>query len=186
MKRSIGPVALLVVCIGLAFVAGTVGSTPVDPAKMPEPVANTFKTMFPNATIDKLDVEEEEGVMVYDFEFRAGGKEKEADIAGDGTMMESTLVVVAKDIPAAAMKTIKKTAGKATLGRLEWIASYYKPEGGKLVQLPKEQISYAAEMNKGDKWAEVFVDPAGKITEKPVWAPRPAVTSANTGGQTGK
>jgi len=184
MKRRLGVVSFLIALLALAFVAGTGGSTPVSPDKMPEAVANTFKTMFPNGTIDKLDVETEEGVEVYDFEFRAGDREKEADIAGDGTMMESTLVIVAKDIPPAAMKTIKKVAGKATLGRLEWLNTFYMPEAGKLVKLAKPEIHYAAELHKGGKTAEVFVTPAGKVTEQPDWNPKPEAPS--TGGTTGK
>jgi hypothetical protein len=183
MKSRAG--AILVVGIGLAFVAGTVGSTPVPPDQMPEPVAHTFKTLFPNGTIQKLDSEMEEGVMVYDFEFKTGDREKEADIAGDGTMMESTLVVTAKDIPAPAMKTIKKVAGKAKLGRMEWLETFYKPEGGKLVKLAKSEIHYACEMTKGDLMAEVFVTPEGKVTEAPEWVKAPAA-STNTGGSTGK
>ena len=173
MKRGVGLAPLLTVCIGLAFIAGTGGSTPVAPDKLPEPVANTFKTMFPNGTIDKLDVEEEDGVMVYDFEFRAGEREKETDIAGNGTMIESTLVVVAADIPEPAMKGIKKAAKDAKLGRLEWLETFYELKDGKVIKLPKSEIHYAAELHRGDQTAEVFVNPAGKVTEAPKW-PKPA------------
>ena len=173
MKRGVGLAPLLAVCIGLAFIAGTGGSTPVAPDKLPEPVAKTFKTMFPNGTIDKLDVEEEDGVMVYDFEFRAGEREKETDIAGDGTMIESTLVVVAADIPEPAMKGIKKAAKDAKLGRLEWLETFYELKDGKVIKLPKSEIHYAAELHRGDQTAEVFVNPAGKVTEAPKW-PKPA------------
>jgi hypothetical protein len=178
MKSRTG--ALAIACIGLAFAAGMSRSNPVPQDKLPEPVANTFKTLFPNGTIDKLDAEEEDGVMVYDFEFRAGEREKEADIAADGTMMESTLVIVAKDIPAPAMKTIQKVAGKAKLGRMEWLETFYKTKDGKLVKLPKSEIHYACEMHRGDQMAEVFVTPEGKVTEKPEWPPAPAT---GTGGK---
>jgi hypothetical protein len=185
MKRSIGMESVLIALIGLAFAAGAGGSTALAPDKLPDPVANTFKTLFPNGTIQKLDAEEEDGVMVYDFEFKAGDREKETDIAGDGTMMESTLVIVAKDIPPAAMKSIQKVAGDAKLGRLEWLETFYKTKDGKLVKLSKPEIHYAAEMHRGDKTAEVFVTPTGKVTEKPDWnAPKPATTSA--GGNPGK
>ena len=182
MKSGVGLKSFLIACIGLAFTAGAGGSTPVAPDKLPEPVANTFKTMFPNGTIQKLDVEEEDGVMVYDFEFRAGEREKEADIAGDGTLLESTLVVVAADIPEPAMKGIKKAAKDAKLGRLEWLETFYKTKDGKVVKLPKSEIHYAAELWRGDQMAEVFVDPAGKVTEAPKW-PKPAKKSS--GGKTG-
>lgn len=185
MKRSIGVESVLIALLGLAFAVVAGGSTPVSPDKLPEPVANTFKTMFPNGAIDKLDVEEEDGVMVYDFEFRAGDREKESDIAGDGTMLESTLVIVAKDIPAPAMKAIKKAAGSAKLGRLEWLETFYKTEAGKIVQLPKSEIHYAAELHRDGKMTEVFVTPSGKVTEAPDWkAAKPTTTS--TGAKTGK
>jgi len=159
------------VVLGLALVAGIVRSAPFPPEKLPAPVAATFKTMFPNGTIDQLDAEEEEGVMVYDFEFHAGDKEKEADIAADGTMMESTLVITQKEIPPAAMKTIQAAAKGATLGRCEWMETYYEPTKGKLVKLEKPMIKYAAEMAKGGKKAEAIVSEAGKVVEAPEWVP---------------
>jgi len=185
MKKGIGLKLFLVASIGLVLVARTGGSAPLAPDKLPEPVANTFKTMFPNGTIAKLDVEEEDGVMVYDFEFSAGGREKEADIAGDGTMIESTLVVAAKDIPAPAMKTIKRTAKGAKLGRMEWLETFYELKDGKIIKLPKSEIHYAVEMSRGDQKAEVFVDPAGKVTEAPEWVSAKPVEPKSE-GKTGK
>jgi hypothetical protein len=58
MKSRAG--ALVIACVGLVFAAGMSRSTPVPQDKLPEPVANTFKTMFPNGTIDQLDAEEED------------------------------------------------------------------------------------------------------------------------------
>ena len=183
--KSIGLKSFLVACCGLLFVAGAGRSAPLAPEKLPDPVASTFKTMFPNATIEKLDAEEENGVMVYDFEFNAGGREKESDIAGDGTMVESTLVIAAKDIPAPAMKTIKSTAKGAKLGRMEWLETFYELKDGKVIKLPKPQIHYAVEMTRGDKKAEVFVDPAGKVTEGPEWVSNKE-PKAPAQGKTGK
>jgi hypothetical protein len=184
MKRRIRLTSFLVVCIGLAFLAGRGASAPFAQDKLPEPVANTFKTLFPNGTVDKLDAEEEDGVMVYDFEFHAGDKQKEADIAHDGTMMESTLVITAKEIPPAAMKSIQKVAGKAKLGRLEWLETFYKTKDGKLVKLSKSEIHYAAEMWRGELMAEVFVTPTGKVTEQPDW--KAAEAAAKSAPKTGK
>ena len=183
MNRRIGA---LLACIGLVFVVARGSSAPFPQDKLPEPVANTFKTLFPNGEIQKLDAEEEDGVMVYDFEFKAGEREKEADIAANGTMMESTLVITAKDIPPAAMKSIQKSANGAKLGRLEWLETFYKTKAGKLVKLSKSEIHYAAEMWRGDQTAEVFVTPTGKVTEKPEWKAVPKAANENPGGATGK
>ena len=173
MRQVIGLRRLIVVGIGLAFVATTSRSTPVPPDQLPEPVASTFRTMFPNGTIQKLDSEEENGVVVYDFEFRAGGREKETDIAADGTMIESTLVITAKDIPATAMKGIRAVAKGAKLGRCEWIETSYELEGGKVIKMAKPMIKYAAEMRKAGKMAEAIVTTDGKVVEAPEWLPIP-------------
>ncbi len=183
MNRRIGA---LLVCMGLVFMVARGSSAPFPQDKLPTPVAHTFKTLFPNGEIQKLDAEEEDGVMVYDFEFKAGDREKEADIAADGTMMESTLVITPKDVPPAAMKSIQKVANGAKLGRTEWLETFYKTKDGKLVKLAKSEIHYATEMWRGDMMGEVFVTPTGKVTEKPEWKAFPKPTSENTGGATGK
>ena len=171
MTRAFGRGGLWVAVLGLVLVVGTGRSAPVAPDQLPEPVAKTFHALFPNGTIDRLDAEEEDGVMVYDFEFHAGDREKETDIAADGTMMESTLVITRKDIPAAAMKGILAAAKGARLGRCEWMETRYEPRAGRLVPLEKPMIKYAAEMTKGGKQAEVIVSESGQVVEAPEWLP---------------
>jgi hypothetical protein len=170
MARSFVRGGLGLAVLAVVAVVGT-GGTPVPQDKLPEPVAKTFQTLFPNGVIDQLDSEEENGVMVFDFEFHAGGREKEADIAADGTMMESTLVITRKEFPAAAMKRIQLAAKGARIGRCEWMESRYEPEAGKLVALPKPMIKYAAEMTRGGKSAEIIVTADGKVVEAPEWVP---------------
>jgi hypothetical protein len=171
MKRVSERGGWVVVVLGLVLVAGSVRSAPLAPDKLPEPVAATFKAMFPNGTIDKLDAEEEEGVMIYDFEFHAGGREKEADIAGDGTMVESTLVITQKDIPPVPMKAIMAAAKGAKLGRCEWMETYYDLKDGKVIPMDKPMVKYAAEMTKSGKKAEAIVSVDGKMVEAPEWMP---------------
>lgn len=139
--------------------------------QLPDAVDETFKAAYPNAEIQKLTAEVENGITVYDFEFKDGETEKETDIAADGTMLEWTLVVAAGDIPAGPMKTISAHAKGATLGRLERIEVRYDTRDGKVVELPTLVIRYAAEMTKGKKKAEVIVNSDGTVFEKPEWAP---------------
>ena len=57
------------------------------PATQPnDAVSKTFKANFPKAVIEKLEYEVENGVGVYDFEFKNGDLEQECDIAADGTL----------------------------------------------------------------------------------------------------
>lgn len=162
----------LIGLFGLAFFASTGRSKSMAPdAELPDAVAKTFKTAFPKAVIQKLDVDIEDGVTIYDFEFKDGAVERETDIAADGTMMEVTLVIDPKTVPAAAMKTIRKGAKGATLGRTERIQISWEPKDGKVIKLPKMVTRYAAEMTKGDQKAEVIVTPSGTVVEPSKWIP---------------
>ena len=164
----------LVVAVLSLFVVASAHATslPVD-SKLPDAVANTFKARYPNGKIEKLDVTEEEGVNVYDIEFVDGKMEKETDIAEDGTMLEFTHVIPAKEIPAAPMKAIRANSQGAKLGRLEKIEIDYITKAGKVEKLPATVWGYAAEMTKKGQQAEVIVNADGTVSEAPNWVPIP-------------
>jgi uncharacterized membrane protein YkoI len=160
----------LAALVGLALVAGPArAQAQKSDVKLPDVVKKTFDAKFPGAKVDKIDAEEEEGVMVYDIEFRDGNTEKEADIAADGTLLEFTVVITAKEVPAAAMASIRKAAVGATMGRVERIEISYETKAGKVVKLPAPVTHYAVELTKGGKEAEIVVDSAGKVLEAPEW-----------------
>ncbi len=169
MRHAARWMRFTMVAVGLAFVAAVGRSDAVDPDKLPAPVASTFKAMFPLATIQKLSATEENGTTVYDFEFRSGERDMEADIVAEGTMIESTLVITASTIPAPAMKSIRKAARGGTLGRLEWIHTLYDVREGKAVALRVPMVKYAAEMARKDRTAEVIVGADGTVLEAPEW-----------------
>ena len=158
---------VLVLCVASPALAT---SLPVD-SKLPDAVASTFKAKFPNGKIEKLDVTEEEGVNVYDIEFSDGKMEKETDIAEDGTMLEFTLVIAQKEIPAAPLKTIRENAKGAKLGRMEKIEIDYITKDGKVEKLPATVWRYAAEMTRKGQQAEVIVNADGTVSEAPNWVP---------------
>ena len=163
---------LVLALFGLAFalspVAGLAQEKDLE-AKLPAPVKKTFRDKFPRAQIEKLDVEEEGGVTVYDLEFRDGTTEKETDITADGTMLEFTVVIEAKDVPEAAMKPIRKAADGATMKRIERIKISYKTKDGKAIKLPKPVTHYAVEMSKGTRNTEIVVASNGEVIEPARW-----------------
>jgi hypothetical protein len=161
---------MLLVLVGLALAPATGLAQGQDlEAKLPAPVKKTFRAKFPKAEIEKLDVEEEGGVTVYDLEFRDGTTEKETDIAADGTMLEFTVVIDAKDVPEAAMGPIRKAAEGATMKRIERIEISYETKDGKTIKLPKTVTHYAVELSKGTQSAEIVVAPDGKVIEPARW-----------------
>jgi hypothetical protein len=155
--------------VGLAFAPATCLAQQDLEAKLPAPVKKTFRARFPKAEIEKLEVEEEDGVTVYDLEFRDETVEKETDITADGTMLEFTVVIDAKDVPEAAMKPIRQAAEGATMKRIERIEISYQTKDGKAIKLPKPVTQYAVEMTKGTRSAEIVVAPDGKVIEPARW-----------------
>jgi hypothetical protein len=139
---------------------------PLSRSALPAPVAKTFQTTFPNAQVTKLDVDVEDGIAIYDFEFNDGAAEKETDIAADGTMLEFTIVVKAEDVPPAAVKTISRTTEGAEIKRIEYIVIGYKMENGKPVKLPESVIHYAIEMTKAGRTTEFVITPDGAFVRE--------------------
>jgi hypothetical protein len=135
--------------------------------KLPDPVAKTFQAMFPKAEILKVDAEEENSVTVYDMEFKEGTTEKETDITADGTMLEFTVVIRVKEVPAAAMKAVRTAAKGAKIGRIERVEIRYETKDGKIVKLDKPVTHYAVETVKSGKTSPTRSGAAGEIVVTP-------------------
>lgn len=129
--------------------------------ELPAAAAKAFKDAFPKGEIEKLEAEEENGVTVYDIEFKNGAAEQEMDLTADGTILEVTLVVDAKAVPPAAMKAIEKAAEGAKIGRIENVDIRYETKDGKAIKLARPVTHFAAEFTRGDKTTEVVVTPDG-------------------------
>lgn len=170
MVRSRLAMLLASAFTGVVLVAATSRSEETaTKTKLPDPVAATFKATFPNGEIQKVDAEVENGVTIYDFEFKDGDTEKETDIAADGTLLEYTVVVTADAVPEAALKSINTHAKGAKLGRLEHIEGTYETKDGKNIKLAAPLTRYAAEMTKGKMSAEIIVNADGTVAEAPEW-----------------
>jgi hypothetical protein len=137
------------------------------PPVLPEAVTKTFKAAFPKSEITKLDVDVENGVTVYDIEFKDGALEKETDIAADGTMLEFTIVVALKEVPAPARKALRTAAQGGKIERIERIEISYETRDGKAIKLDKAVTHYAVEFVKDGKTSEVVVTPEGTRVVEP-------------------
>ncbi|MCG3179195.1 MAG: hypothetical protein BIFFINMI_01528 [Phycisphaerae bacterium] len=138
------------------------GGFKLSKIQLPAAIEKAFRSQFAKAKVRKIEVEVENGVAVYDFEFRNGAAEQECDIAEDGTVLEVTLVVAPKDVPEAAMKAITAHAPEgARLGRIERITIGYELKDGKPLKLTEPATRYAAEYSKDGKEGEVEVTPDG-------------------------
>ena len=159
-------VALLVGVSAPVTFANDEAAGPLPPA-----VEQTFRAAFPTGKLDKLDVDDENGVIVYDLEFKDGAIEKETDIAADGTMLEVTTVVEASAVPPAAMASVRKAADGATIKRIEHIDISHEIKDGTIVKMSKPETHFSVEMQKTKLGpiAEITVNSDGTVLEPPQW-----------------
>jgi uncharacterized membrane protein YkoI len=140
-------------------------------AELPAAVAKAVKEFRPNAEIDKVEVEKEAGVTLYDIEFKAG--QGEIEVAADGTVMDVATIIEMKDLPKPAADAINKAAAGAKIAQLEKseVRAEIKKEGekGKVVKLAAPKYVYEAELVKGKQKGEIQVSPEGKIVEALKW-----------------
>lgn len=141
------------------------------PIKLPPAVAKAVQGNRPGAEIDKLTVEREGGVALYDIEFKAG--KGEIEVAEDGTVLDVSTIIEMMDIPKAAAETIRKAAVGSKIKQLEKseVRAELKMEGkvGKIVKLAAPTYVYEAELVKGDQTGEIQVALDGKIVEALKW-----------------
>jgi uncharacterized membrane protein YkoI len=160
-----------VVILGPAWAAPGAADKPVPATKpaLPEAVAKAFRAEFPKGEIVKAEEEKENGVTVYDIEFTEAGVHREADIAADGTILEVSIAVEAKQVPEAALKAIQKAAETAAVLKIEKAEIRCETKDGKVVKLDKVKTNFEAELKKGDQIGEITVDEQGNVVEALKW-----------------
>jgi hypothetical protein len=158
---------------GFARQAGPEGRVPEKQAeaKLPPAVLQAIKTNCPGAAIDKMEMEKDAGIVLYDIEFKAG--RGEIEVAEDGTVMDVAAVVDLRDVPGPAADAIRRAAIGATITQVEKseVRAEIKTEGGRgrIVKIVPPKYVYEAELAKGELRGEVQVSPEGRILEGPKW-----------------
>jgi hypothetical protein len=86
-------------------------------SQLPATVVQAIKSNCPGCGIDKATREVENGVTVYDIEFKSG--KGEIAIGEDGSVIDRETAVLIKDVPPAALETIRKGASG---GKIKYVA----------------------------------------------------------------
>ena len=139
-------------------------------AKLPDAVTKTFQHEFPKCRIDKLDTEVENGVSVFSLEFKDGAIQKETDIAADGTLLECTVIVDAKAVPAAVLEAVRKAVVGVKIKRIEQVEIRCESRDGKVITLPQSVTRFEVEITKKGRTTEVTVDPDGTVVNPVKWS----------------
>jgi len=148
-----------------------------EEAKVELPAAATeaIKAAFPNAKVEEVEMEEEEGVTLYEVELEQGEVEMEVEVAADGTLVEIETEIAQKNVPEAVLQAIQAAAADSKIEEVEKVeirAEIKKAEAGKpaqLVKLETAKVVYEAELKKDGKEGEITVASDGKVVEPLEW-----------------
>ena len=135
--------------------------------KLPRAVSEALKNNCPDCVIAKVTREVENGVTIYDFEFKQG--QGEMDVARDGTVIDRETAIAEAEVPAPALEAIRKAAAGGTISQIEKDEIRAELKDGKIIKLDAPKYAYEADLAKGKQVGEVVVTPEGQITEGPKW-----------------
>jgi uncharacterized membrane protein YkoI len=136
---------------------------PKGPA-LPAAAADAVKKAFPKATIEEVE-REREGLVLYEVELKADGKEIEVEVTPDGQIVAVEREVAKEDLPEAVAKALGKLAGDAKIQEIE------KEEVHavlKLVKLDTPRVVYEAEFMQNGKEVEVKIAGDGTLLGREV------------------
>src|SRR5262245_47057743 len=139
----------------------------IKTSQLPAAVAEAVKSNCPGCGIDKATREVENGVTVYDIEFK-GGK-GEIALAEDGSVIDRETAVSLKDVPPAALEAIRKGASG---GKIKYVAKdeiHAELKDGQIIKLSSPRYVYEAELQKDNQVAEIEVTSEGQVIESPEW-----------------
>ena len=156
---AVGIIAVMLA--GFSWLAPAIGAQNKDKLnldKIPKKVMDALQAKFPMPKITKWTKEKEAGDIVYDIEFQYKGRNYEADIKEDGTIVNYEREIAAKDLPAAVSRAVQARYPKSTLKEvMEMFDVHGKDE---------KLHGYEIVLQTADrKEVEVTVAPDGKILE---------------------
>ena len=157
-------------------------ATEIEAKDVPEAALAAIRKAAEGARITEIDREETHAEpkggtfakldnvrTAYWAEFVKGELTGEITVAPDGTVVETSDELEAKDVPEAALAAIRKAAEGAQITELGRDETRAELEGGKFVELPKAEVFYWAEFQKDELAAEVSVAPGGAVEEVLRW-----------------
>ncbi len=163
-RLTSGATLALLVTTGPVWAAEA--KTDAKKSRLPAAVTKAIDENKPGAEIDRVDIDHEEGVAVYDMEFK--GNRGEMNVLEDGTVLDVATLVEMKDLPEPVAAVIRKASTGTTIKQLtksEIRARIEKTGGkGKVARLATPENVYEAELAKG---GEIEVAADGRIIKGP-------------------
>lgn len=122
--------------------------------KVPDAVHKALAAYAQDSEVKKVELGDQDGKKVYEFEIEQGGKSFEVALSKKGKFMGREEDIQLSDMPDAAQAALKAQAGDGKLSGFE------KAED------KDHKITYEADVEKGGKKTEFAVDEKGKVISK--------------------
>ena len=152
---AVGVIALGAYCVRAAEEKDE--AKKIKESDVPQKVMDAVKARFPNAKIDSVEREKEDGNVIYDIELTQDGRKYETDVKEDGTLLEVEKALDAKDWPANVTQAVMAKYPRTTIK--EVMEKSLVKDGKETVHEYEVVIRYNDSQEK-----ELTVTPEGKIT----------------------
>ena len=113
--------------------------------------------LFPSATIEKVEVEEEE-IKFVEVDLTQAGKECSVNVTKDGILLSFETEVSAEDLPPAVAQAIEEAGGEIKKIEKEEIRAVVQ-----LIELPEPVTVYEAKFIKDGKEYEIEIAADGEV-----------------------
>ena len=98
-------------CFALIASSIATANTEIPLDSVPENIMDTAIRTAPGVTFDRVSIEEENGVSIYEFEAKDhNGRHIEVDVTEDGDLEEIEMEIPFSDVPADVVATLEATA----------------------------------------------------------------------------
>jgi hypothetical protein len=141
-------------------------------SQLPAAVTEAIKNNCDACIIDKATREVENGVRIYDIEFK--NRQGEMDVSEDGVVIDRETVVATGDVPTAALEAIRKATPDGTIRQVSKDEVRAELKAGQVLKLDNPKYLYEADLVKNNQVAEIQVTPEGQVTQGPKWRKRGA------------
>ena len=133
--------------------------------ELPKAAADAITAAFPGATIEKVKLEDEDGVKLYEVELKVKDAEIEVSVSADGIIAEVETEITVEALPKVVADALAKAAEGGKIEEVTKEEQRAAVKDGKLVKLDTPTIKYCAEVVKGDKKMKVEIAADGKVLE---------------------
>ena len=121
INRVITYLAVVTIGAGLTWLAYGEGEKEkiVSWLQVPAAAQQTLKQHAPETAIQKIEKDDEDGKISYEFQIVQGGKKSEITVTPDGKLLSTEEIVALADVPAAVRQALETQATGGKMGIVE-------------------------------------------------------------------